>query len=176
MASLFSIEFYDLIMRYLNDDGVLVQWLQLYEFDDYLLASVINAITARFPNYVVYQTDDSDLVVVASRGAKLDALAPTICDAPALKNELARVGIHHIDDLRAHRIGSRATLEPLFASFNAPINSDYRPYVDQHAPKARFMETLPRPWSGSPPRLCHYSKCWTRHGAYRLPRSQRSPK
>ena len=139
VASLFSIEFYDLIARYLNDDGVLVQWLQLYEFDDHLLASVINAITARFPNYVVYQTDDSDLVVVASRSATLDALAPTIFDAPAMKNELARVGIHHIDDLRAHRIGSRATLEPLFASFNAPTNSDYRPYVDQHAPKARFM-------------------------------------
>ena len=139
VASLFSLEFYDLIARYLNDDGVLVQWLQLYEFDDDLLASVINAIATRFPNYVIYQTDDFDLVVVASRRARLDTLAPTVFAVPALKAELARVGIHHIDDLRAHRIGSRATLEPLFASFNAPTNSDYRPYVDQHAPKARFM-------------------------------------
>ena len=141
VASLFSVEFYDLIARYLKDDGLLVQWLQIYEFNDDLLASILNAITTQFPNYVVYQTDDLNLLVVASMRAKLDQLSPTIFDSPGLKAELARVGIRYVDDLRAHRIGSRAVLEPLFASFNAPTNSDYRPYVDQYAPKARFMRS-----------------------------------
>ena len=139
VANLFSLEFYALIKRYLSDDGVLVQWLQLYEFDVDLLASVINALSAQFPRYVIYQTDDANILVVASQGAALDDLSPAIFAAPALQAELARVGIHTVDDLRMHRLGARAALEPLFASFNAPANSDYQPYVEQRAPMVRFM-------------------------------------
>ena len=141
VASLFSVEFYALITRHLHDDGVLVQWLQLYEFDTALLASVINALATHFPHYVIYQTDDFNIVVVASRRATLDTLSPTIFAAPALKQELARVGMRNLADLRAHRIASHTTLEAFFASFNAPTNSDFRPFVDQHAAKARFMNS-----------------------------------
>ena len=110
VASLFSVEFYALITRHLNDDGILVQWLQFYEFDSTLLASVMNALVTHFPHYVIYQTDDLNIVVVASRRAALDTLSPTIFAAPALKQELARVGIRTLGDLRMHRIGSQAAL------------------------------------------------------------------
>ena len=102
---------------------------------------MINALATHFPHYVIYQTDDFNIVVVASRRATLDMLSPTIFAAPALKQELARVGIRNLDDLRMHRIASQATLEAFFASFNAPTNSDFRPFVDQHAAKARFMNS-----------------------------------
>lgn len=140
VASLFSSEFYALMRRYLKDDGVLVQWLQLYEFNNELLASVINALSAQFPEYLIYQAGDHDLVVVASQRARLGELSATIFDAPLMKAELASVGIHTLDDLRMHRIAGRATLEPLFTSFNVPANSDFYPYVDQRASKARFLD------------------------------------
>ena len=41
VAGLFSDEFYRLVRRHLHDDGLLVQWLQLYEIDINLVASVI---------------------------------------------------------------------------------------------------------------------------------------
>ena len=44
VAELFSVEFYRLISRHLNPGGLLVQWLQLYEFDLDLVASVLKAL------------------------------------------------------------------------------------------------------------------------------------
>ena len=43
-------------------------------------------------------------------------------------------------DLDARYLGSRATLEPLFASYGMPANSDYAPVLDLNAARQRFME------------------------------------
>ena len=43
-------------------------------------------------------------------------------------------------DLDARYLGSRATLEPLFASYAMPANSDYAPVLDLNAARHRFME------------------------------------
>ena len=43
-------------------------------------------------------------------------------------------------DLDARYLGSRATLEPLFASYGMPANSDYAPVLDLNAARHRFME------------------------------------
>jgi len=37
-------------------------------------------------------------------------------------------------------LGSRATLEPLFASYGMPANSDYAPVLDLNAARHRFTE------------------------------------
>ena len=38
-SNLFSVEFYDLISNYINDDGLFIQWLQLYEINISLVSS-----------------------------------------------------------------------------------------------------------------------------------------
>jgi hypothetical protein len=43
-------------------------------------------------------------------------------------------------DLDARYLGNRATLEPLFASYGMPANSDYAPVLDLNAARHRFME------------------------------------
>ncbi|WP_395625353.1 TonB-dependent receptor domain-containing protein, partial [Thermomonas sp.] len=57
VASLFSDEFYDRIRNYLTDDGVLVQWIQIYEIEPELVASIIRALGRHFPNYEIYAAD-----------------------------------------------------------------------------------------------------------------------
>src|SRR6185295_10374896 len=44
-------------------------------------------------------------------------------------------------DLDARRLGGRKALEPLLASYGAPVNSDYYPYLDLNAPRLRFLKT-----------------------------------
>lgn len=139
VASLFSVEFYTMVSRYLAEDGLLVQWLQLYEFDTRLLASVIEALTTRFPHYAIYQTDDSNLFIVAHRTRVPESLSARLFETPAMAAELERVGVREVADMRALRVASAHVLEPFFASYHAPRNSDYRPYLDQHAPRARFL-------------------------------------
>ena len=48
IASLFSREFYAQVKRHLNDDGVFVQWLHLYEISPEMIATVVNALGAEY--------------------------------------------------------------------------------------------------------------------------------
>ena len=59
---------------------------------------------------------------------------------PGLAKELWTVHMLNAGDLDARYVGSRATLEPLFASYGMPANSDYAPVLDLNAARARFTE------------------------------------
>jgi predicted membrane-bound spermidine synthase len=140
VSSLFTREFYRRIRSHLNEGGVLVQWFQLYEVDPSLLASVMKALGESFPHYAVYAPSDHDVLILASM-----APLPKLADAgvfaqPALAQELRAIHVLQPGDLDARYLGSRATLEPLFASFGMPANSDFYPVLDLNAARHRFME------------------------------------
>jgi len=141
VASLFSVEFYRIARRHLAPEGILVQWLQLYEFDMALLASVMRALGEVFPDYVVYAADDNDLLVVAGPPEVLSRRLADVFENEALRQQLAAVEVRGIGDLDQRRIGGRRVLQPLFLSYDVPANSDYRPYLDLNAARARFLES-----------------------------------
>jgi hypothetical protein len=117
-----------------------VQWFQLYEIDPSLLASVMGALGEEFPHYAVFAPSDHDVLIVAS-GAPIPLPAtPKVFEEPALARELRTVHVLWAGDLDARYLGSRATLEPLFASYGMAANSDYFPVLDLNAAKHRFME------------------------------------
>jgi spermidine synthase len=136
-ATLFSEEFYGQVRRYLNAEGLLVQWVQAYEINLPLLASIFTALGQHFGDYAVYRTG-VDLLVVATPAARLPALSPQAFAFPGLAEDLERLGIRGPGDLEAMRVGGRAALEPLFRGAGVPPNSDYYPILDQRAPRARF--------------------------------------
>ena len=140
VSSLFTREFYRRIRKHLNDGGLLVQWIQLYEMDASLVATVLGALGAEFPHYAVFAPSDSDLLIMAS-----DAPVPLqpqarVFEHPGVAKELWTVHVLTAGDLDARYLGSRATLEPLFASYGTPANSDYAPVLDLNAARHRFME------------------------------------
>jgi len=49
------------------------------------------------------------------------------------------VNVASTQDLAARRIGDRQMLQTFFEMSPVPPNSDYRPYLDQHAARARFL-------------------------------------
>jgi predicted membrane-bound spermidine synthase len=140
VSSLFTSEFYRHVRRYLKPDGVLVQWFQLYEIDVSLVASVMQALGANFPDYAIYAPTDSDLLIVAGEERILARRLADVTAMPGVSRELARVHIRTLGDVEIRRIGGKKTLAPLFASYGAPANSDYRPYLDLHAARYRFMQ------------------------------------
>lgn len=139
IASLFTREFYRMIQGYLNEDGMLVQWLQLYEIDMELIATVAKALAAEFKDYHIYATDDEDVVFITSNSPIPDRLSMARLNTPAMMAELRAIGVRHTQDLALHKIGSRKVLEPLFASYSLPANSDYYPVLDQNAARTRFL-------------------------------------
>ena len=140
VSSLFTREFYRRIRKHLNPGGLLVQWIQLYEMDASLVATVIGAVGAEFPHYAVFAPSDYDLLIVAG-----DAPVPLepqarVFEHPGIAKELWTVHVLTAGDLDARYLGSRATLEPLFASYGMPANSDYAPVLDLNAARHRFTE------------------------------------
>ncbi|MGH8751749.1 MAG: fused MFS/spermidine synthase [Burkholderiales bacterium] len=137
VSSLFSQEFYRLIQRHLNPHGVLVQWFQLYAMDISLVASVMQALAPFFPDYLIYATDDYDILIIASKEGRFSGDNANLFQMPLLAQELQKIGLHSMKDIEVRRIGSKKVLGPLFSSFDITPNSDYFPILDLNA--ARYL-------------------------------------
>jgi len=139
VSSLFTSEFYRLARRHLGDNGVLVQWFQMYEIDASLIASVLRALGENFPDYAVYASTGSDLLIVAGETRTLARPLADVTAMPGVARELRRVQVDSIRDIEIRRIGGKRALAPMFSSYGVPANSDYYPYLDLHAAKYRFL-------------------------------------
>jgi len=138
VASLFTREFYAFLRSHLREGGIAVQWIQSYELDDRLMATMVAALIAEFPHIHAYTTNGADLLFVVSE----KPLAPLKYDqlrSPDLAAELPRVGLRGLSDFKVRRIGDRSTLAALVALYGAEPHSDFYPVVALEAPRARFM-------------------------------------
>ena len=140
-ANLFTTEFYQHVNNYLEQDGLLVQWIQLYEIDFNLVTSVLKALSANYTDYQIFASNTSDILIVARKEGKLASLDPDIFKQTRLAGELARLNFHNIQDLEIRRIASKKILDPLLPTYEAPANSDYYPYLDLNAAHARFLNS-----------------------------------
>jgi hypothetical protein len=140
VSSLFTREFYQRIRGHLNPGGILVQWFQLYEIDASLLATVMRALGEAFQHYVVFAPSDYDVLIMASASPIPLPPKASVFEHPALAAELRTVHILSPGDLDARYLGDRAALDPLFASYGMPANSDYFPVLDLNAARHRFTE------------------------------------
>lgn len=139
VSGLFSDEFYHLVKRHLATNGLLVQWIQLYEISPELVMTVLKAVAQNFGDYALYATDDHDLLIVARKEGSVGSLDPGVLRQPALAASLRRVYINSIEDIQFRRLGDKTFLAGLLASYPIPANSDYRPFLDQNAARDRFM-------------------------------------
>lgn len=140
VATLFSNEFYGHIVQHLAPDGYFVQWLQIYETNIGVLASVMKALAPHFGAYALYNSDDSDVLIVATRAAALPVPDDRLLQSQQLRAELQRVGIQSVADIQLRKLGDNLTIGPLLQMMPVPANSDYFPYVDLNAPRLRYMQ------------------------------------
>jgi spermidine synthase len=140
VASLFTTETYERIAKHLAPGGVFVQWLQIYEADGVLLSSIFRALVAHFPQYAVYKGGPGDLIIVASRDRVPVIDATSLFKHRDLAAMLKRAGVPGPTDIDARWRGDKDVFNALMAAFDAPTNSDYRPYVDLNAARTRFVQ------------------------------------
>jgi hypothetical protein len=138
VSSLFTTEFYRMAGRFLNEGGVLAQWLHAYETNTRIVHSVLKALAENFADFHVYSTNQTDLVIVASTRPDLQLPSDEPFRHEALRRELERVEIRSPADLRARFLADKAMLAPLLGQDPVPVNSDYFPFVDLHAAESLF--------------------------------------
>lgn len=139
VAGLFTTEFYHQVRGQLADDGVFAQWFQLYEMNDVLVRSILAAIHENFASYAVYQTDYTNVLVVASPAPALrPAVWSAVFDQPTLRQDLCHVVPVTGAMLDASRLLDRDALAPLLDA-GGGANSDYYPVLDIGAERARYL-------------------------------------
>jgi spermidine synthase len=140
VSSLFSTEFYSQLKTYMKPDGLLLQWLQIYETDIGTVTSVLKALGSEFSDFELYRTDDTNILIVAVKQGLVPAIDGERLFAGGRKAALNRVGITTVRDVTARFAGNKAILMPAIVASGIPANSDYFPYVDQNAISARVMQ------------------------------------
>lgn len=143
VGALFSKEFYQFVPRHLNENGLFVQWIQLYEIDDALLGSILKGLTPAFSDYGAWLSNKSDLVIVASPKGPLPRFdLGSLLGQEMSRMDLARLGINNQAQLDLRKIADARTLRALAQIHpDQRVNSDYLPVLGLEAPKARFKGT-----------------------------------
>jgi spermidine synthase len=144
VANLFTREFFTLGRERLRDDGVFVQWLQIYQLSTESLRSVLATFHETFPHVAVFRVlgaaKGKDLILVGSRQAlSLERIDDRMRD-PRTKADLARVGIKTADAVRAWFVCDENQLGPAVAG--AIINTDDNMHVETVAPREAFRPTM----------------------------------
>jgi len=137
VASLFTKEFYRFLHRHLEDDGQLVQWIQSYEIDDPMVATMVAALLEVFPESELYVTNSADLLILARKSPGAGYSTEPWASEP-LASELRRVGLGSPADLAVRRIGGPAVLRTFVRLYGAPVHSDFYPTVSLRGPETRF--------------------------------------
>jgi spermidine synthase len=141
VANLFTEEFFQLGRRRLNDAGVFVQWLQVYQLSNESLRSVLATFHKVFPHVMVFRVGGNaqgkDLVLLGSQEPlNLDRIAERMRDQ-RIADELSRVGMKTEADVRAWYVCDEMRLGP--ATKGAVINTDDNMHVEMTAPREAFL-------------------------------------
>lgn len=138
VGNLFSTEFYKEIKKYLKEDGVLVQWLQLYEITTETISTAFKALDSNFKDYDFYLANNSDLIIIAKMQSS-DMKIHSMDTFPMLREEMARLQITSSDQIASRLAGTKDTISPLLQkNLSLKPNSDYHPLLSLYAPRDRF--------------------------------------
>lgn len=141
VSGLFTEEFYRRIRDYLTENGVLGQWLHIYEISDGLILSVLAALHRQFPSYALYQVSAVDLLIVASARPELPRPDWSVITQGEIAEELHRLKPFTGEQLDATWLADRRVLAPLLDDWPQP-NSDFFPILDLRAEEARYRDQL----------------------------------
>jgi spermidine synthase len=128
---LYSKEYYELVKQHLNPDGVVAQWLPIYDSDPDTIKTELATFFAVFPEGTIWSNnlngDGFDLVLLGQARPgpiDVDALQARL-DQPGyapVNASLGEVGFHSAIELLATYAGRAQDLEPVFG--RAQINQD----------------------------------------------------
>ena len=144
VANLFTQEFFELGRSRLSEQGIFVQWVQIYQLSTESLRSVLATYQKVFPHVLVFRVGGlsrgKDLLLVGSnQPLKLDQLAQRITDE-RMANELRRVNLNSEADVRSWFVCDETRLGPAVAG--AQINTDDNMHIETTVPRETFRPLM----------------------------------
>ena len=140
VSSLFTEEFYARLATHMADGGVLSQWLHTYEMDATTLASIVAAVSKTFPQFVIYSSIDTDIILIARKGGPPGTFDERALAFAKLQPTLAKLQLKEVELIRRRAMLTGDVASPFLRTFKAAANSDYFPVVEQRASRTRFTQ------------------------------------
>ncbi len=136
-SSLFTQDFFSIAKSRLDDDGVFLQWLQLYELSPDNIHALLRTFASAFEHVLVFTPSPSSndtLLLGSRRPLTLDRarIAALIAD-PITGAELARGEVTHPEDLIGLFMVGKRQLLPLIGK--GPLNTDDNALIEFAAPR-----------------------------------------
>ena len=124
----------------LREQGVFVQWLQIYQLSTDSLRSVLATFHNVFPHVLVFQVGGvakgKDLILLGSNmPLNLERLQERMADK-RIGEELARVNLKSESDVRSWYVCDESRLAPAVAG--AIINTDDNMHIETTVPREAF--------------------------------------
>lgn len=144
VANLFTQQFFELGRNRLKDDGLFVQWVQIYQLSTESLRSVLATYQSVFPHVLMFRVGGSvqgkDLILVGSRSPLSLAPVAERMKEPRAAAELSRIQIKSEADLLNWYICDETELGPRVAG--AVINTDDNMHIENRAPREAFLPLM----------------------------------
>jgi spermidine synthase/tetratricopeptide (TPR) repeat protein len=139
IGNLFSKEYFSECLSKLNPDGIMVQWLQLYEADDSIVKLVLNTFSSVFPYAQIWNGTANDLIIVGSKNKiTLDFnLLVQKFYTPEVKEDFERIGINNPFTFLFTQSISPRGFDSVVENF--PINSETHPLLEFLAPRSFYV-------------------------------------
>jgi spermidine synthase len=131
VAAVFSKEFYESCRARLATNGLMVQWVQIYETSDETFQTVIKTLSETFPFIRLWRAQSGDLIMTATlqpQTVDLDAMLKHMSE-PRLMQDLARAGISEPLALFSRELMSDQNTAFLARPENV-VHSDYYPTLE----------------------------------------------
>ena len=144
VANLFTQEFFELGRARLSDQGIFVQWVQIYQLSTESLRAVLATYTRVFPHVLMFRVGGlnkgKDLLLIGSnQPLNLDRLPERLMD-PRVQAELARVNLSTEADVRSWFVCDETKLGPAVAG--ATINTDDNMHIETTVPREAFRPLM----------------------------------
>ena len=144
VANLFTQEFFELGRQRLSEQGIFVQWVQIYQLSTESLRSVLATYQKVFPHVLVFRVGGvnkgKDLLLVGSnKPVNFDRLEERLMDR-RVGDELARINLQSEADVKSWFVCDEARLGPAVAG--ARINTDDNMHIETTVPREAFRPLM----------------------------------
>jgi spermidine synthase len=142
VANLFTKDFFEMGRERLSDEGVFVQWVQIYQMSTESLRSVLGTYQNVFPHVMMFRVagKGKDLILLGSnRPLNFDRLEERLKD-PRISADIARVNLHNAREIMEWFVCDERLLAPALSG--AEINTDDNMLVENRVPREAFKPTM----------------------------------
>ena len=128
ISSMYTIEYYKAVRERLLEGGFFVQWLQAYEVDAWAVSTAITTIRQVFGAAEIWETEASDLVVVATVNRRPPAdvarIRERLKEEPFLSATRSVWYTESLEGLLAHYVANTALSDAVVQNGLGAINTD----------------------------------------------------